>query len=115
MAVSHEMIDTRAVGVEAGGVMLEGDLNLPENAKAVILFAHGSGSSRFSRRNRFVAEDLNHAGLATLLIDLLTKQEEAVDEYTAELRFDIELLANRLVGSIEWLGLEPSTRDLPVG
>jgi pimeloyl-ACP methyl ester carboxylesterase len=81
----------------------------------VVLFAHGSGSSRHSTRNRYVAAQLQAAGLATLLIDLLTLEEEAVDQHTAHLRFDIPLLAERLVAATRWLGEDPSTRSLSVG
>ena len=82
-------MEQRSVSVDAGPVTLQGDLNLPESARAVVLFAHGSGSGRFSPRNRYVAELLNQAGLATLLVDLLTTEEEAIDMRTAHLRFDI--------------------------
>ena len=94
---------------------LEGDLLVPDGATGVVLFAHGSGSSRFSSRNRYVAQSLRDGGLGTLLIDLLTQQEEAVDMRTAHLRFDIDLLADRLVGAIDWLSREPSTNKLRVG
>lgn len=94
---------------------LEGDLVIPEGAAGIVLFAHGSGSSRFSSRNRYVAQALRDGGLATLLIDLLTPQEEAVDDRTAHLRFDIDLLAGRLVDAIAWLAREPSTSKLHVG
>jgi putative phosphoribosyl transferase len=103
------------VRVPARSVMLEGNLAVPERPRGVVLFAHGSGSSRHSPRNRFVAGVLQAAGLATLLIDLLTPQEEAVDMQTAHLRFDIGLLADRLVGATEWLNQNPDTRDLTVG
>jgi putative phosphoribosyl transferase len=108
-------IDERQVRVPAGPVMLEGNLNLPESAQGVVLFAHGSGSSRFSPRNRHVARMLNQGHLATLLIDLLTPAEEAIDLHTAELRFDIGLLADRLVAAIDWLVQLPDTRHLRVG
>jgi dienelactone hydrolase len=104
----------RVVRVRAG-VELEGSLVVPENARGVVLFAHGSGSSRHSARNRFVAGELQQAGLATLLIDLLSAEEEAVDLQTAHLRFDIGMLAERLIGATDWLSRDPSTRDLPVG
>ena len=94
---------------------LEGNLTLPEAAHAVVLFAHGSGSSRFSPRNRLVAEVLHDAGLATLLIDLLTHREERVDLSSAHLRFDIALLAARLVKATDWLAENSSTRDLRIG
>jgi putative phosphoribosyl transferase len=107
--------DEGLVLVDAGGVTLEGNLLVPPGATGVVLFAHGSGSSRFSARNRFVAQELRAGGLGTLLIDLLTLEEEAVDVRTAHLRFNIELLANRLVGAIDWLVREPSTSELRVG
>jgi len=105
----------QTVEVGAGRVSLEGSLAIPRDARGVVLFAHGSGSSRHSPRNRFVAEALWDGGLATLLVDLLTPEEEAVDMRTRRLRFDIELLAERLVGAIDWLGQQPDTRDLRVG
>jgi putative phosphoribosyl transferase len=103
------------VRIQAGSVTLEGDLQVPDHATGVVLFAHGSGSGRHSARNRFVAGELQAAGLATLLLDLLTPAEEAVDQHTAHLRFDIPLLAERLVAATRWLGDEPVTRALPVG
>ena len=103
------------VGVGAGTVTLEGNLSLPDGAQGVVLFAHGSGSSRHSPRNRYVAAVLQQAGLATLLVDLLTPEEEAVDLRTARLRFDIGLLAERLVGATEWLARQPETQNLRVG
>lgn len=105
----------RAVQFAADGAALEGDLALPADARGVVLFAHGSGSSRFSVRNRFVAAEMNRAGLGTLLIDLLTADEEVMDERTGHLRFDIALLGNRLVAAIEWLRADADTRDLPAG
>jgi putative phosphoribosyl transferase len=104
-----------SVRVAAGSVILEGNLGLPVNAQGVVLFAHGSGSSRHSPRNRFVAQQLREAGLGTLLIDLLTEEEEAVDRHTAHLRFDIDLLAERLVGATDWLADEERTAELSVG
>jgi len=106
---------SRAVRVSAGEVVLEGSLALPGDARGVVLFAHGSGSSRHSPRNRYVAQVLHEGDLGTLLIDLLTPEEEARDERTGELRFDIPLLAKRLVGATGWLGSEAATRGLPVG
>jgi len=88
---------------------------LPKGAEGIVLFAHGSGSSRFSPRNRYVAEVLQKAGLATLLMDLLTKEEEAVDVQTGYYRFDVELLSNRLVGATEWLKKNAETRNLFIG
>lgn len=103
------------VHFESGRVVLEGDLNLPADASGVVLFAHGSGSGRHSPRNRFVASRLREVGLGTLLIDLLTEREEAIDSRTGHLRFDISLLANRLVGAIDWLRHNPHTAELPIG
>ncbi len=96
-------------------VGLEGDLALPAEAHAIVVFAHGSGSSRFSRRNRSVASELNRAGLGTLLMDLLTASEENVDLRTSHLRFDIGFLAGRLLDAVGWLGRQPATASLKVG
>ena len=103
------------VHVRAGEVTLQGDLALPVDAAGIVLFAHGSGSSRFSSRNRYVAGVLQDGGLATLLIDLLTPDEEEVDMRTRHLRFDIGLLADRLAASAEWLSRNRDTADLPIG
>lgn len=92
------------------GAQLAGDLCIPPGALGVVVFAHGSGSSRYSPRNRYVAGELQHAGLATLLLDLLTEAEEQLDIYTRQYRFDIGLLAERLVASSEWLAQQPPTR-----
>ncbi len=97
------------------GVWLEGDLSVPSDATGVVLFAHGSGSSRHSPRNRQVAEHLHRLGLATLLIDLLTEAEEIAELQTRHLRFDIGLLAGRLVSATTWLRTEPATRPLRIG
>jgi dienelactone hydrolase len=105
----------RPVSIPIGPAALEGSLAVPPRARGVVLFAHGSGSSRHSPRNRFVAGALQEGGLATLLMDLLTTDEEAVDLQTRQLRFDIELLAERLVGATDWLAREPTTRGLKVG
>ncbi|HEY3197807.1 MAG TPA: dienelactone hydrolase family protein [Nitrospirales bacterium] len=101
--------------IDAGAISLEGDLDLPPQAKGMVLFAHGSGSSRHSPRNRYVAQVLQQAGFATLLIDLLTEAEEAIDRQTGHLRFDIALLANRLLGATDWLRDHPPTRHLHLG
>jgi pimeloyl-ACP methyl ester carboxylesterase len=101
--------------VDTGTAVLEGNLTVPEESQGLVLFAHGSGSSRHSRRNRYVAETLRDAGLGTLLLDLLTAEEEAVDEYTRHHRFDIPMLAERLLGTINWLGQQPETERLHVG
>jgi pimeloyl-ACP methyl ester carboxylesterase len=103
------------VQVPTGEAMLEGSLVVPAGARGIVLFAHGSGSSRFSPRNRFVAEHLRGRRLGTLLIDLLTAGEEAVDERTGQLRFDIDLLAGRLTGAAAWLAENFDTRGLPIG
>jgi putative phosphoribosyl transferase len=104
-----------AVRIEAGDTPLEADLGIPTDAQGVVVFAHGSGSSRHSPRNRYVAQGLQDAGFGTLLIDLLTAAEEAIDVQTAQLRFDITLLANRLIGATDWLRAQPRTRHLPLG
>src|SRR5215213_1218407 len=103
------------VRIPAEPAMLQGDLVVPAGARGIVLFAHGSGSSRHSSRNRFVARELQAAGLATLLFDLLTSEEEAVDIQTAHLRFDIDLLADRLLAATAWVAGEPQTRGLQVG
>src|SRR6184192_2724281 len=108
-------VDERVVRLAAGPAVIEGNLSLPESARGLVLFAHGSGSSRHSPRNRLVASLLNEAKLATLLVDLLTPREEAIDLQTAHLRFDIPLLAKRLVGATDWLARHPDTRALRFG
>ena len=105
----------RRVQVSAGEARLEGDLVLPPAPRGVILFAHGSGSSRFSERNRYVAGVLRDHDFATLLLDLLTPEEEALDARTHQLRFDVPLLAERLVAAVRWLLEDRATRDLPLG
>jgi hypothetical protein len=101
--------------ITVGSLTIEGNLNLPAGARAVVLFSHGSGSSRYSSRNRHVARVLNEATLATLLIDLLSAEEEEIERYTAHLRFDIGLLAERLVHATDWLAQEPDTKHLRIG
>ncbi|OLE03574.1 MAG: hydrolase, partial [Ktedonobacter sp. 13_1_20CM_4_53_11] len=96
-------------------ITLEGNLSLPENPRGVVLFAHGSGSSRHSPRNQFVAQVLHETGFATLLIDLLTMQEEEQDRYTGRFRFDIDLLSRRVVGATDWLTANPTTANLSIG
>jgi putative phosphoribosyl transferase len=103
------------VQIHAGRAVLSGNLHIPEGAAALVLFAHGSGSSRHSPRNQSVARTLNDAGLATLLFDLLTPEEEAIDARTAELRFNIKLLAERLVHATNWAKQQQQTRDLQIG
>lgn len=104
-----------AVRVPVGSLALDGDLTVPDQAGGVVLFAHGSGSGRHSPRNRLVAGVLNQGGLATLLLDLLTTAEEAIDRDTALLRFDVDLLAERVVAATDWLDREPRTAGLPIG
>ena len=105
----------RVVEVPAGDVRLEGGLAIPPAARGIVVFAHGSGSSRFSPRNRAVARVLVDARLATLLIDLLTPEEEAEDVRTGRLRFDVGLLGERVVSTIDWLASDATARDLRVG
>jgi len=104
----------RSLRLRVGGVRLDADLSVPPAATAVVAFAHGTGSSRFSPRNRQVAAGLRAAGYATLLMDLLTPDEEAQDARSHELRFDIPRLATRLADTVDWLADEPATTALPV-
>lgn len=101
--------------IPSKNIHLDGLLHVPKNATGIVLFAHGSGSSRFSVRNQHIAHSLNEVNLATLLFDLLTPEEEEIDRQTRELRFDIELLASRLVTATEWISQQPITHDLPIG
>jgi len=103
------------VAIPSGRALLQGSLVMPANALGIVAFAHGSGSSRFSRRNQRVAQFLNQAKLATLLFDLLTAEENTRDLVTAEYRFDIPLLARRLTSAVDWLGNETVSRSLAVG
>jgi len=103
------------VQIQAGRAVLSGNLTIPENATGLVLFAHGSGSSRHSPRNQFVAHTINDAGLGTLLFDLLTQDEEATDTWTREHRFNIGLLAQRLVHATKWAKQQEETRDLRIG
>jgi putative phosphoribosyl transferase len=107
--------EEHVVRILAGPVVLEGTLGIPPGAKGIVLFAHGSGSSRHSPRNRYVAQVLREGGLATLLLDLLTTQEEQVDMVTRAVRFDIPLLAERLVDATDWLTQYVATQHLKVG
>lgn len=111
----RQQTQQQSVQIMSGGVRLEADLALPELAMGLVLFAHGSGSSRHSPRNQYVAEVLQQAGLGTLLLDLLTAEEEAVDLYTRQYRFDIPLLAQRLVEATDWASADPRTAPLPIG
>jgi dienelactone hydrolase len=105
----------RSVEIQAGGVVLEGDLTVPPNASGIVVFAHGSGSSRFSPRNRKVATALTESGLATLLTDLLTEDEEAADTHTGHLRFNVGLLARRVIATIDWVEHDAEVGPLPLG
>lgn len=103
------------VSIEGRNVLLQGMLSVPERASAIVLFAHGSGSSRHSTRNRYVAHVLQSQGIATLLFDLLTGAEESIDESTGELRFDIQFLAERLIGATQWVMQRPDLQDFGIG
>lgn len=103
------------VSIAFEDLSLPGFLTVPENAKGLVVFAHGSGSSRLSQRNRFVAEFLNEAGVATLLFDLLTPEEEDIDQSTREFRFDIDLLTERLIGVIDWVSRNEATAGFSIG
>ncbi|MEU9619423.1 MULTISPECIES: dienelactone hydrolase family protein [unclassified Streptomyces] len=108
-------MNSEEVSIPADGSAIVGDLVIPAQAAGVVLFAHGSGSSRHSPRNRAVAATLRQAGLGTLLLDLLTEPEERVDAVTGQHRFDIGLLGRRLVSAVDWLGDRPATAELPLG
>jgi putative phosphoribosyl transferase len=112
--VSH-LRTHEAVRIPVGDVMLDGDLCVPVSATGIVLFAHGSGSSRFSPRNRYVAAELDRLGFGTLLMDLLTGEEERFDAHTGQLRFDIGLLAERLVAASDWLAQQLETSNLNLG
>jgi putative phosphoribosyl transferase len=103
------------LGEIKGAIFLEGELRIPQSSEGIIIFAHGSGSGRRSPRNQFVAEKLNEDGLATLLLDLLTAEEEKLDNQTRHLRFDIGLLSKRLISTIDWTMNNPDTKNLAVG
>ena len=113
MGTSTEI--AKPVRLDCAGVGLVGDLALPPDARAVVIFAHGSGSSRHSPRNRAVAEVLQHGGVGTLLLDLLTEHEDLIDATTAEFRFNIPVLAERLIGAVDWAMANPRISSLPVG
>jgi dienelactone hydrolase len=109
------MPSTQDVAIDIGAASLKGSLAIPEQARGLVIFAHGSGSGRHSPRNRAVAAELNAAGLATLLFDLLTPDEEARDRHTAQLRFDIRLLTRRLLAAVDWAARQPETAHLAIG
>jgi dienelactone hydrolase len=104
-----------AVRIPTENEYVNGDLTVPEGARGIVLFAHGSGSGRFSPRNTYVAELMNQQGLATLLIDLLTEKEASLDEYTGQYRFDVQMLAERLIDATHWLKSNPTTQTLSIG
>jgi dienelactone hydrolase len=115
----HESPDSAAnahpVRIPSGKTVIDADLTIPGSARGIVIFAHGSGSSRSSRRNQWVASELNRGQEATLLVDLLTPDEAALDMNTGELRFDIQLLAQRVADAIDWVAREPAIRALPIG
>jgi pimeloyl-ACP methyl ester carboxylesterase len=113
--VNPESLLTQKVHIPSGEVILEGELQIPGAAKGIVLFAHGSGSSRFSPRNQYVARVIREAGIGTLLFDLLTREEEAIDLKTRHLRFDICLLARRLVDASNWIAERSETKHLRAG
>jgi len=115
MSATKAAVPSRPVRIEAAGVTLNGDLSIPDNAAGLVVFVHGSGSSRFSARNRTVADVLMHAQLGTLLLDLLTDAEERTDAVTSEFRFDIPLLAERTVGAIDWVAGSTGTAPPSLG
>ena len=108
-------VEEKEVTIPVGKAVINGNLTVPQGAKGIVLFAHGSGSSRFSPRNTRVAREINEAGIATLLIDLLTEAEEEIDESTGEFRFNIDLLAQRLVHATEWVKKNLDTKPLSIG
>jgi dienelactone hydrolase len=110
-----DVLAIKPVRVPVGAHELHGDIGLPLDPKGLVVFAHGSGSSRHSPRNKSVARVLQEHGFATLLIDLLTEEEEAIDERTGHLRFDIQMLAGRLVAIVQWLRQRPDTATVPIG
>jgi dienelactone hydrolase len=108
------MVRPTAVQIQAGRVLIDGDLMIPPKTAGLVVGAHGSGSSRFSRRNQYVAQVLQGGGFATLLLDLLTREEDAIDERTREYRFDVDRLGHRVAAAIDWTASHPDTARLPV-
>ena len=111
----RSQLETRSVSIPIRTGMMQGDLNTAAGYRGLVLFAHGSGSSRHSPRNKYVAQVLNRAGFSTLLLDLLTADEEVVDQRTSHLRFDIELLATRLIAATDWIGSQPESKPQHLG
>jgi dienelactone hydrolase len=107
-------VQKQEVRIPTAGTFVEGDLRVPADTVGLVVFAHGSGSSRFSSRNRQVAEYLEEHGFATLLLDLLTKSEDEVDKRTTEYRFDIQLLTGRVTAAIDWAASRPDLAPLPI-
>lgn len=115
VTTSRKMYSSQPLRIPAPGATLDGDLVLPEDASGVVVFAHGSGSSRHSPRNRYVAQVLQQAGIGALLMDLLTSAEEREDEFTGQFRFDIGMLAERLAAATDFLVAQDNTREVPQG
>jgi dienelactone hydrolase len=115
MAIARPLWQALTLRIPVDGVTLNADLAIPVDAHGIVLFAHGSGSSRHSPRNQFVARVLQQSDFGTLLMDLLTEKEEAVDNQTREMRFDIGLLGRRLTATVDWLATQPAYKHLPVG
>ena len=113
--MAHATSSLRAVQIPDGSAVLNADLRLPANPSGLVIFAHGSGSGRLSSRNRQVAEALDDAGLATVLLDLLTREEESIDQFTREYRFDIPRLGRRVVAAVDWAVEQPDLRALRIG
>ncbi|HUS57782.1 MAG TPA: dienelactone hydrolase family protein [Planctomycetota bacterium] len=113
--MSKTLAETEEVALQSGKATLQASLTIPDNAAGLVIFVHGSGSSRFSPRNRSVAAKLNDGALATLLLDLLTMPEQRADEHTGHLRFNIPFLAGRVAGALDWSAAEERTRALPIG
>jgi dienelactone hydrolase len=105
----------RSIRIPTGSVSLDGELAVPDNAEGLVIFAHGSGSSRFSSRNRAVAGALIAGGFSTLLLDLLTREKESIDSLTGQFRFDIERLSARVIAAVDWVARYPRTASLPIG
>src|SRR5260221_498373 len=110
--INYDIVQTLEIPVN--NILINADIYLPKSANAIIIFAHGSGSSRFSPRNQYVAKQLNQAGFATLLLDLLTPLEEREDEITRKWRFDINLLAERLVATTDWVLQQSHLKNLKI-
>jgi dienelactone hydrolase len=115
MAIARPLWQALTLRIPVDGITLNADLAIPVDAHGIVLLAHGSGSSRHSPRNQFVARVLQQSDFGTLLMDLLTEKEEAVDNQTRELRFDISLLSKRLTATVDWLSTQPAYRNLPIG